>query len=255
MMVKLKQRLVHCIPLFNHYMSTQVSRQLRPTMITIRSLVSYKMILAANIGIPAVIHQCCSPTIIPPCPGTHHYTYALKLGEDQRSLDVISGDGNCFFRAISKELFGSQQFHGKMRQVLVSFISNNPTMLKALDFSNRFKQHCTKMSRNGTYATQVELQAMATFLQIPLYVFTQPSSAKEWQWTCFSPQAVTQSCYQYDPTLKNMPLPTPPEYHIEICHTNLNHYDRVIPLDFSDNPIEYLPPPKLPQNFWSAVIN
>ena len=214
------------------------------------------MILAANIGITANLDQCRSPMTIPACPGTSQYCFHLKLAEEQQSLDVISGDRNCFFRAISKELFGSQEFYPKIRQILVTFISNNPTLFEALDFSNKFSHHCNKMLRNRTYATQIELQATATFLQLPLYVYTQPSTTKEWQWTCFSPQAVTERSYQYNPTLKNMPLPAPPEYHLEICHTNLNHYDRVIPLDFfSETPVRYLPAPRLPQDFWSVVID
>ena len=111
------------------------------------------------------------------------------------------------------------------------------------------------MSHNSTYATQVELQAMATFLQIPLYIYTKPSPARDWQWTCYAPQKITATEYKYDDKLKNLPLPAPPQYHIEVCHTNLNHYDRVVPLDFSETAPAYLPPPKLTGDFWKAVID
>ena len=93
------------------------------------------------------------------------------------------------------------------------------------------------------------LQAIATFLQVPLYVYTKPSSAKDWR---FVPQIITTWAYKYDDKLKNLPLPAPPQYHIELCHTNLNHYDRVVPLDFSGHSSAYLPPL---ENFWEAVID
>jgi len=32
------------------------------------------------------------------------------------------------------------------------------------------------------------------------------------------------------PSYSNLPLPSPHNYHIELCHTNGNHFDRVIPL-------------------------
>lgn len=224
-------------------------------MITVANLAAYKMLLGANIGIQVSINQCCKPSVIPPCAGTASFDFVDKLAKYQRFIDVIAGDGNCFFRAISKELFASEKFHQQLRQILVTFILHNPSLFQALDFTNNFKKHCNKMLRNGTYATQVELQAMATFLQLPLYVFTKPSPAKDWQWTCFVPQKFAPSSYGYDIRLKNLPLPAPPQYHIEICHTNLNHYDHVVPLNFSDNSITYLPPPKIPENFWEAVVD
>ena len=116
------------------------------------------------------IGQCCKPPIMPPCPGTTSFLFADKLAKYQRFIDVIIGDGNCFFRTISKELFGTEKFHPGLRQILVAFVTHNPSLFQALDFTNNFKKHCNKMSRNGIYATQVELQATATFLQLPLYV-------------------------------------------------------------------------------------
>lgn len=154
-------------------------------MITVANLVAYKMLLGANIGIQASISQCCKPPIIPPCAGTTSFLFADKLAKYQRFIDVIVGDGNCFFRAISKELCGSEKFQTGLQQILVTFIIHNPSLFQALDFTNNFKKHCNKMSRNGTYATQVELQVTATFLQLPLYVYTKPSATKDWQWTCF----------------------------------------------------------------------
>ena len=59
-------------------------------------------------------------------------------------------------------------------------------------------------------------------------------------------------------SLKNLPFPAPPtkpQYHKELCDTNLNHYDRVVPLDFSANSIAFLPSPKIPENFWEAVLD
>ena len=43
-------------------------------------------------------------------------------------------------------------------------------------------------------------------------------------------------------------VPAPPQYHIDVCHTNLNHYGCVVQLDFSANSIAFLPPPKIPES-------
>ena len=34
----------------------------------------------------------------------------------------------------------------------------------------------------------------------------------------------------YNKNYANLPLMPPPNYHIELCNTNCNHFDRVIPL-------------------------
>ena len=64
------------------------------------------------------------------------------------------------------------------------------------------------MPCRNIYARQVELQATATFLQLPLYVYTKPSLTEGRQWTCFMPQKVTTPSYDYDIALKNLPLPS-----------------------------------------------
>jgi len=39
--------------------------------------------------------------------------------------DIIIGDGNCFFRAISKELFGEGKHHKCLHTILVEYIELN----------------------------------------------------------------------------------------------------------------------------------
>ena len=107
------------------------------------------------------------------------------------------------------------------------------------------------MYNNGVYGTQIELQAAATYLQIPIYVHTKPYAVKDWQWTCMTPQILPKDAYTYDSRLKNMPIPSPHTFYLEFRHTNLNHYDCIVPLNLSDTPS----PPKLAGDFWSMVIS
>ena len=74
------------------------------------------------------IGQCCKPPIMPPCPGNTSFLFADKLAKYQRLIDVIIGDGNCFFRTISKKLFGTEKFHPGLRQILVAFVIHNPSL-------------------------------------------------------------------------------------------------------------------------------
>ena len=43
-----------------------------------------------------------------PVPATEEYQHLQNIIGEQRKIDYIRGDGNCLFRAISKELLGHE---------------------------------------------------------------------------------------------------------------------------------------------------
>ena len=165
-------------------------------------------------------------------PGTPSFDRALELAKTGRTTDLIIGDGNCFFRAISKELFGEQRFHYELRQTIVGFIKHNSTLFAPLLLGehNTIEAHCESMSQISCFATQVELQAVPTFLQVPLYLYTKPPQ-KLWAWYCYMPQALPSDALTFQSWYRNLPLPAPPKYHLELCHTGLVHFDRIVPVD------------------------
>lgn len=48
-----------------------------------------------------------------------------KVRLEHRKIDYIMGDGNCFFRALSKELYGSENHHKTLRGLIVDIIADN----------------------------------------------------------------------------------------------------------------------------------
>lgn len=48
-----------------------------------------------------------------------------KLTKECRQIDYIRGDGNCFFRAVSKQLYGSERYHKTIRNLIVDLIATN----------------------------------------------------------------------------------------------------------------------------------
>ena len=146
------------------------------------------MLLAANLGIQAILENRRNPSIQLPLPRSNQFQYTILLSKECRTTDLIVGDGNCLFHALSKALFDDQQFHQKLRQILVTFIENNQNCIKLLilaTISKSIKMKFTIMEY--VYGTQIELQAAATFLQIPIYVYIKPYAIKDWQCTCTTP--------------------------------------------------------------------
>ena len=56
--------------------------------------------------------------IINPPPSTKVYNDLQKVLGKQRRIDCIQRDGNCLFRAMSKELLGHEKFHYLIRLLL-----------------------------------------------------------------------------------------------------------------------------------------
>ena len=49
----------------------------------------------------------------------------VVLKEMNRVVKPIIGDGNCFFRLVAQIVYGDEMLHGKIRELLADFISQN----------------------------------------------------------------------------------------------------------------------------------
>ncbi len=106
----------------------------------------------------------------------------------------MKGDGNCFFRALSHQLYGSDEFHLHVRAILVGFEVINPSAFEAYLFTSptvsTILQHAKRMSCPGEWATQVELYAAATYFDLPLFYLEEQSIVKVFLWGVVWPKAI-----------------------------------------------------------------
>lgn len=49
----------------------------------------------------------------------------VKLTQENRRINYVTGDGNCFFRALSKILYGCEKYHKAVRQLVIDIIATN----------------------------------------------------------------------------------------------------------------------------------
>lgn len=112
----------------------------------------------------------------------------------------------------------------------MQFISSNKEVFKKFVTFLSLEEHLKKMLMCNTWATQVEINAAASFLQIPLYICTQRTMSLLYYWELYKPL----HCKPLGVTQKFS------VYHVELAHVERCHYE-VITMDGS------LPlhPPKL----------
>ena len=66
--------------------------------------------------------HCRRNSITPPSATNQAYQLAMLLSGQNRTVDIITGDGNCFYRAISEELFGEEKHHEHLYAILVEYV-------------------------------------------------------------------------------------------------------------------------------------
>ncbi|XP_070203436.1 uncharacterized protein [Littorina saxatilis] len=98
-----------------------------------------------------------------------------------RQTETIIGDGNYFFRALSLEVAGSQDFHEKIRRAVVETIKHNKDVFgRYIGMDTEEYLRSTKMAANGIWATETEIMAAAMYLNTTISVYTPSGDERRW---------------------------------------------------------------------------
>ena len=181
-----------------------------------------------------------------------------------RKLDPMQADGNCLYRALSKQLANDPEKHSILRAILVKFATCNVELFKSWVTSTpreilqktrevRLKEHLDAVSKVGSWGTQLELVAAATLFKVDIYVATDSLVKGECRWTRFSPLKgsiqiptdTAQSGFHKLAAYRNW---------IEITYENECHYNSVLPLFKKGKLKKLLTPPRLIPNTSETVI-
>lgn len=107
--------------------------------------------------------------------------------EDRRPLQVIE-DGNCFYRALSRALYGHEEFHLLLRLLILLEIGLYPRLYDYERRSNidlikdvrivvsKWRELLLATASVGGYAEMLHFFAASAVLQLPLYSYCPPSS-------------------------------------------------------------------------------
>ncbi|XP_069103499.1 OTU domain-containing protein 1-like [Argopecten irradians] len=129
----------------------------------------------------------------------------------------IRADGNCFFRAISAIITGSESEHLRVRELITKHVSDHPDMYRTFLMSRGgMNEYLSNMRRPKEWATDVEILATATMLKsvVEVYFPCQIKGITEYRWQTFKP-------------LDNPDMNHPAIY---ICNKN-EHFEPVLDVD------------------------
>ena len=156
------------------------------------------------------------------------------LAAETKKRDPVKGDGNCLFRALTKQLFGTDTMHISLRKYVAEVIHMNHYHYSQFFIpygrTRTFEKHQTETKNPGVWGTQVELQVASDCYQLPVYVCSPHPQTKIIRWLIFRPQSLPE-----EPSMSCLPQLSLPytKNHIQLAHTGC-HYDSVISSKSSD---------------------
>ena len=147
------------------------------------------------------------------------YSKSQRPFSDTHNIVHIEGDGNCFYRCISNILTGVQTHHHIIRQHLCDFISSRSHLFQPYCHARQIESHIADQVQLGTWATECEIFALATWLNIPVYVYAPvPGDSQRMHWLLLRPIV----------TISDPPVFCP-GYYITLQNTSGVHYEVVEP--------------------------
>ena len=84
-----------------------------------------------------------------------------RLARIGRKPVNIVGDGNCFFRSVSHQLYGTEDRHSQIRAIAIQHLINCPEHFVEYNTDQSWLQYLQNMSTLGTWADHIIIQAVA----------------------------------------------------------------------------------------------
>lgn len=138
-------------------------------------------------------------------PDRESHILAANLHPFNLSIAHIQGDGNCFFRAISHQLYGHEDSHAELRLQCIAHIEAERDYYANFVEGESFENYIKRMRKPGSWADNIEINALAELLEARIEIYVVDSK----------PIVI------YGHHAK-------PERIIRLFYKNRNHYDSIV---------------------------
>ncbi|GJQ14954.1 hypothetical protein GpartN1_g6745.t1 [Galdieria partita] len=86
-------------------------------------------------------------------------------------IRTVEEDGNCLFRAVADQLYGSQDYHEHVRNKVCDYMqANGDFFCQFLTTERPFVQYVQDMRKDGTWAGNIELQAVSLAFHVNIRI-------------------------------------------------------------------------------------
>lgn len=93
---------------------------------------------------------------------------AMKLREH-----VVEGDGNCFFRALSHQIFSNEELHIELRDLYCRFLkTQRDSLTDYFDDPREIDKYIQRMSQSGCWAGELDIKLMSQAVQRSILLYS-----------------------------------------------------------------------------------
>ena len=123
----------------------------------------------------------------------------------------VGGAGDCFFRAVSHQLYGDSSHHLHVREVGVQYLRDNPESFIESNTEHSWNDYLSNMSMQGTWCDALIVQAVAESQHVNIYIIESHENFAEV--TLVEPNHLSQG----------------PPATLYLGHVNEEHYVSTVP--------------------------
>ena len=118
---------------------------------------------------PGPSHQCSVNTNLSDTNSAVSLLESRLSALNRTALDV-GGGGDCFFRAVSHQLYGNPSNHFHVRSLGVQYLEQYPEQFIESNTESSWQDYLNNMSCQGTWADAIIIQAVANCLNLSIYI-------------------------------------------------------------------------------------
>jgi len=99
--------------------------------------------------------------------------FGEKLAEKNLRIKHVGGDGNCLFRAVSHQIYGTEDHHKYIRDKCMDYISLNKNFFKQfiIGGDQTIDQYIEEKRRVGVWGDDIEIHALSEMYDMPIQIY------------------------------------------------------------------------------------
>ena len=107
----------------------------------------------------------------------HYQQYTMALADRHLAVVSVDGDGNCLFRAISHQIYGSDSYHGVVRSNCMDYMEVNAIFFSQFVVGglDSFPLYVAAKRLNAVWGDDPEIHAMCEMYNIPAEIWAHDS--------------------------------------------------------------------------------
>ena len=159
-------------PSFCIYTENNIYKTIRQLHVKTYHLSSRIISLSGDVELnpgPSDLEQTCNPL----CSSSLRNSASqleTRLSHVGRTTVEVGGGGDCFFRAVSHQLYGNPNNHFYVRSVGVQYLVHNPEQFIESNTEHSWQDYLQRMSNQGTWADAIIIQAVANCLNLSIHI-------------------------------------------------------------------------------------